>query len=102
MTPYVYVAPPVDTVGIPDETGKASVSVYPNPTCDRTTINSAEPLISARVTDMAGRSEEVKFDAVDGNGYSLDLTTRPQGAYFLTLTTASGHRHTVKLIKQSR
>lgn len=89
-------------VGIPDETGNASVSVYPNPTCDRTTINSTEPLISARVTDMAGRSEVVKLDAAGGNGYSLDLTTRPQGAYFLTLTTASGQGHTVKLIKQSR
>ena len=89
-------------VGIPDKTIKASVSVYPNPTCNRTTINSTEPLISARVTDMAGRSEVVKLNAEGGNSYSLDLTTRPQGAYFLTLTSASGQGHTVKLIKQSR
>ena len=89
-------------VGIADEKGNACVAVYPNPTYDRATINSTEPLISARVTDMAGRSEVVRLEAEGGNGYSLDLTSRPQGAYFLTLTTANGQVHTVKLIKQSR
>ena len=38
----------------------------------------------------------------DGPGqYTLDLTTRPQATYLLTLTTADGKQHTVRLLKQS-
>jgi len=38
----------------------------------------------------------------DGPGqYSLDLTSHPQATYLLFLTTADGHQHTVRLLKQS-
>ena len=32
---------------------------------------------------------------------TLDLTSRPQATYLLTLTTADGKQHTVRLLKQS-
>ncbi len=35
------------------------------------------------------------------NQYTLDLTSLPQATYLLTLTTADGRQHTLKLLKQS-
>jgi hypothetical protein len=66
------------------------------------TIASSETLTeTAWLTDLLGRREQVRLTA-DGPGrYSLDLTSRPQATYLLTLTTAAGKMHTVKLIKQS-
>lgn len=57
--------------------------------------------VTAILTDLTGRREEVHLTP-DGPGqYSLDLTSRPQATYLLTLTTADGKRHTVRLLKQS-
>jgi hypothetical protein len=76
--------------------------VYPNPFRQHVTIESSETLTeTAWLTDLLGRREQVRLTA-DGPGrYSLDLTSRPQATYLLTLTTAAGKMHTVKLIKQS-
>lgn len=57
--------------------------------------------VTAILTDLSGRREEVRLTP-DGPGqYSLDLTSRPQATYLLTLTTADGRQHTVRLLKQS-
>jgi len=130
MTPYVYVAPPIDTTGIDttgidttgidttgiDTTGigihefsilDSQFSIYPNPFRQRVTIECIEPLAeTAWLTDLTGRREQVCLQGVpaDNNGparYSLDLTSHPQAVYLLTLTTASGKTHTVRLLKQS-
>ena len=114
MTPYVYVAPPIDTTIVDTtviDTGDVRITVvgdegafvaYPNPFRQRVTIESCETLAeTAWLTDLTGRREQVRLLA-EGNGrYSLDLTARPQATYLLTLTTASGKTHTVKLMKQS-
>ena len=50
---------------------------------------------------MFGRREQVRLTAEGPGRYSLDLTDRPQAAYLLTLTTASGKTHTIRLLKQS-
>ena len=118
MTPYVYVAPPIDTthtdtstVSIPDFSSlNSQFSIYPNPTSGKVTITSPAPLVSAIVTDMMGRqvyTKTIKQSNIvyrtDGTpqAITIDLSHLPQGAYFLTLTTASGKSHTLKLIKQS-
>lgn len=78
-----------------------AVRVYPNPTTGKVTIQCPEPFATAWLIDMMGRREEVRLTP-DGSGqYSLDLTSRPQAAYLLTLTTADGKQHTVRLLKQS-
>lgn len=114
MTPYVYVAP-IDTTHN-DTTGigihefsilDSQFSIYPNPFRQRVTIECIEPLAeTAWLTDLTGRREQVCLQGVpaDNNGparYSLDLTSHPQAAYLLTLTTASGKTRTVRLLKQS-
>ena len=50
---------------------------------------------------MMGRTEQVAISANGQGRYTLDLTARPQAAYLLTLVTQDGHRHTVRLLKQS-
>ena len=74
------------------------VIVYPNPFKDKVSIQTMEEATAAWLTDMSGRREEVRLvPQVDGS-YVLDLATRPQGAYFLTLVTAS-RQHTLRLVK---
>ena len=76
-------------------------SIYPNPTYGKVTISTHESIVSAFLTDLSGRREEVRLTPTGFGQYTLDLTTRPQATYLLTLTTASGKTHTVRLLKQS-
>ena len=55
----------------------------------------------AWLTDMQGRREEVRLTPAGNGKYTLDLTSRPQATYLLTLTTATGKTHTIRLLKQS-
>ena len=110
MTPYV----PRDTTHTdPIDTGSVRITVvgdegafvaYPNPFRQKVTIEvqGGEPLTeTAWLTDLTGRRQQMRLTP-DGPGqYSLDLTSRPQATYLLTLTTASGKTHTVRLLKQS-
>ncbi len=111
MTPYVYVVP-IDTTHTDSiDTGDVRITVvgdegsfvvYPNPFRQRVTIESSESLSeTAWLTDLTGRREQVRLTAEGTGRYSLDLTARPQATYLLTLTTASGKPHTVRLLKQS-
>lgn len=76
------------------------LSVYPNPTSGKATISCTDTLISAYLTDILGRSEEVRLVPQDHCFYSIDLSTYPNATYLLTLVTADGRRHTVKLVKR--
>ncbi len=83
-------------------------TAYPNPFRQRVNIKienaelkAVNGRVTAMLTDITGRSEEVPL-ATQGDGqYVLDLTARPQASYYLTLTTADGCQHTVQLLKQS-
>ena len=110
LTPYT----PIDTTHTdPIDTGSVRITVvgdegafvaYPNPFRQKVTIEvqGGEPLAeTAWLTDLTGRREQVRLTAEGAGRYSLDLTSRPQAAYLLTLTTASGKTHTVRLLKQS-
>ncbi|MCQ2300063.1 MAG: T9SS type A sorting domain-containing protein [Bacteroidales bacterium] len=115
MTPYVY----NDTTGngggnggnggdtndvriVMAEDGNAFVA-YPNPFRQRVNIeySGQQPITAAYLTDIMGRTEQVELSATAPGRYTLDLTARPQAAYLLTLVTQDGHRHTVRLLKQS-
>lgn len=93
----------------PDSVGIATIettdfSLFPNPTTGKVTIqvqNSNFIIQHCYLTDLTGRREEVRLTLDGPNRYTLDLTSRPQDTYLLTLTTADGYQHTVKLIKQS-
>ncbi|MCR5821377.1 MAG: thiol protease/hemagglutinin PrtT [Bacteroidales bacterium] len=77
-----------------------NVVVYPNPTRGRVTVTSSEAVVVATVTDMAGRHDDVRVNAIGDGRYTFDISARPQGAYFLTITTTYGKQHTLRLIKQ--
>ncbi len=109
MTPYVHTGTG-DTgdvrINVADE--KETWVAYPNPFRQRVTIQvkSGELRVESGVatawlTDMQGRREEVALTPAGNGKYILDLTSRPQATYLLTLTTADGKTHTLRLLKQS-
>jgi hypothetical protein len=104
MSTYVYVEPPIDTsnvsILVPEE-GNGLV-VYPNPFHQRVNIKCNETITAAYITDMMGRREEVKLTAIGDGHYTLDLAGRPQAIYLLTLLTADGQQHTIRLIKRNK
>ena len=109
MTPYVYTGPQ-DTGDVRIkvvEDGNAFVA-YPNPFRQRVTIEIENSKLKiengvakAWLTDMQGRREEVRLTPAGNGKYTLDLTSHPQATYLLTLTTATGKTHTLRLLKQS-
>ena len=74
-------------------------------------IHSNKPLLDALrptiLTDLSGRREEVRLTPDAPGQYTLDLTSRSSartstgGPLLLTLTTADGRQHTIRLLKQS-
>ena len=109
LTPYVYDSTGHGGgIGITLVEGGNALVAYPNPFRQKVTIQVEggelkveRGAATAWLTDMSGRSEEVRLTP-DGPGrYSLDLTSRPQATYLLTLTTADGKQHTVRLLKQT-
>lgn len=103
MTSYIHTEDPGEVSITLVEDGNAFVA-YPNPFRQRINIKvqiSDFIIKNCYLTDLSGRREEVRLTP-DGPGqYSLDLTSRPQATYLLTLTTADGRQHTVRLLKQS-
>ena len=114
MTPYVHTEEPGEVSITLVEDGAALVA-YPNPFRQKVTIEvqGGEPLAeTAWLTDLTGHREQVRlipqghssnntFTQSHNQIYTLDLTSRPHATYLLTLTTASGKTHTVRLLKQS-
>lgn len=107
MTPYRALGDTGDVSIRLVEDGGAWTS-YPNPFRQRVNIQVqgadllvANGVATAVLTDLQGRREEVRLERVGAGHYVLDLTSRPQASYLLTLTTSSGKQHTLKLLKQS-
>ena len=117
MTPYVPTTDPIDTGEVSItlvEDGTALVA-YPNPFRQSVRIKvqggqlkEHNGTVTAILTDLTGRSEQVRLipsgEQKTESGervYTLDLSGRPQATYLLTLTTADGKQHTVRLLKQS-
>ena len=117
MTPYVS---PRDTgdVRITVVGDEGAIVAYPNPFRQRVTIRiengelrMENGVATAWLTDMQGRCEDVRLvpqghssnntlTQSSNQTYTLDLTSRPQATYLLTLTTADGKQHTLRLLKQ--
>jgi hypothetical protein len=107
MTPYVHTEEPGQVSITLVEDGAVLVP-YPNPFRQSVRIKvqggqlkEHNGIVTAILTDLSGRREEVRLTPIGSGQYSLDLTSRPQATYLLTLTTADGKQHTVRLLKQS-
>ena len=95
--------------GIDDiASGASGITLYPNPATSLVTIGSHQPLVAVTLTDMMGRRHDLHFTpagnfggytSTQSNNYTIDIAGHPQGAYFLILTTVTGQRHTMKLVK---
>ncbi len=120
-TPYVYVEPNDTTnhggggeVRITVVGDEGAFVAYPNPFRQRVNIGIENGdlriengVAKAWLTDMQGRREEVRLTPAGNGKYTLDLTSRGSartstgGPLLLTLTTATGKTHTIRLLKQS-
>ncbi len=110
-------SPYTGPLGIDNVSSYQPINVYPNPTHGKVTITSPEALAeTAWLTDLTGRREQVRLvpQGHSSNNtltqssnqiYSLDLSATQtfkqssNQAILLTLTTASGKTHTVRLLK---
>ena len=106
MTPYVYTGDTGNVRIVVAEGG--TWTSYPNPFRQRVHIQVESSKlkvengeVTAWLTDIQGRREEVRLQPDGPNRYVLDLTGRPQASYLLTLVTADGQQHTLRLLKQS-
>ena len=63
-------------------------------------LQSHDGVVTAWLTDMQGRREEVVLTPTGPDQYTLDLTSRPPAAYLLTVTTTDGRELTFRLMKQ--
>ena len=107
MTPYVHTGD-TGNVRIVLAENDSWIAAYPNPFRQRVVIQIENSklkiengIVTAILTDLTGRREEVRLTPIGSGQYSLDLTSRPQATYLLTLTTTDGKQHTVRLLKQS-
>ena len=107
MSPYVYTGDTGDMSIKLLEDGAALVA-YPNPfrqivriKVENGQLKEHNGTVTAILTDLTGRHEEVSITSTGNGQYVLDLTSRPQATYMLTLTTAGGKQHTMRLLKQS-
>ena len=78
-----------------NETNPSEYTLYPNPTEGQVTIE-ANGLRQIRVFNVTG--QEVRHQTVDDDRAIIDLSSEPQGCYFIELMTESGCT-TTKLIR---
>lgn len=107
MSTYIYTEDTGDVRITLVEDGTALVA-YPNPFRQSVRIKvqggqlkEHNGTVTAILTDLTGRHEQVRLSPDAPGQYTLDLTSRPQATYMLTLTTAGGKQHTMRLLKQS-
>ena len=75
------------TTGIGENGNSQEAILYPNPTQSKVIVE-AEGLRQVRVFNVMG--QEVLNQAVDGNRFTLDLSSQAQGCYFIETTTEQG------------
>ena len=97
---------PVDSIGTGVQNftkeDEGTFVAYPNPFDQQVFIqshNPDSPIQYCFLTDLLGRSEEVKPTAIGDGLYFLDFSDRLHAIYLLTVITEDGHRHTLRLIK---
>ena len=76
----------------------SAITLYPNPTNGVVHVSSPCAIESATLADLTGHRQDVRLRP-DGPGrYAIDLPSLPSAPYFLTLTTADGDTHTLRLV----
>ena len=63
-------------------------------------LPSHDGVVTAWLSDMQGRREEVVLSPTGPDRYTLDLTNRPPAVYLLTVTTDDGRELTFRLTRQ--
>jgi hypothetical protein len=89
-----------DSLGIHDCPSFASkINVFPNPTYREVVMETTEDILHAFLADMVGHEQPASLSSRGDGRYVFDLSSLPQGHYLLTIVTADGRRHSVRLTK---
>ena len=89
-----------DSLGIHDCPLFASkINVFPNPTYREVVMETTEDILHAFLADMVGHEQPASLSSRGDGRYVFDLSSLPQGHYLLTIVTADGRRHSVRLTK---
>jgi hypothetical protein len=83
-----------DFAGIQESSLLSSMNIYPNPTNGQLSVQLNMPVagnFEVRINDMLGRTlETVKEQNSLGGLYNIDLSSNPNGMYFVELITNQG------------
>jgi uncharacterized protein (DUF2141 family) len=67
-----------------------TISVFPNPTAGNITVQTSAKIISYEITGALGNTVLNPIYALNQSTINIDLTTMPQGIYFIKLNTPDG------------
>ncbi len=88
---------------VKDHQESALILAFPNPLNDRVRLNMTDniDLRSIRLMDVSGRAVQMSLQNLDVFTYTfeLDMTDHKSGVYFLSYSTLTGDKKTLKLIK---
>ena len=88
-----------DGLGTIDLSGDITLSIYPNPFREETTVDFGQKISSASITivDIYGKLIE-RYDLTDTDRYSIKRTNKASGVYFMEIEVNSQYLSTIKLI----
>jgi hypothetical protein len=87
----------LNCVGIPEMDNAESISVFPNPTRNITTITGLSVGTDVAVFNVVGQM--IISGNVGSDHFEVDLSNQPAGTYMVKLSNATGAK-TVKIVKQ--
>ncbi|WP_276132477.1 PKD domain-containing protein [Polluticoccus soli] len=85
------------TVGIDEVQVLDEITIYPNPVSNKLTINGAAGATAELYNVMGSKVYSGKLSV---DNAEISTASLPAGSYILQLTTADGHRKTIKLAKE--
>ncbi|WP_276132476.1 PKD domain-containing protein [Polluticoccus soli] len=85
------------TVGIDEVQVLDEITIYPNPVSNKLTINGAAGATAELYNVMGSKVYTGKLSV---DNAEISTASLPAGSYILQLTTADGHRKTIKLAKE--
>ncbi|GLB48744.1 T9SS type A sorting domain-containing protein [Neptunitalea lumnitzerae] len=97
LTPVEVIGICVDTPLTTPEFEQPTIRLYPNPTTDKVTIDSALNLTEYTITNLLGQTV-AKGTLIEGQK-EIDMQAYSLGTYIVHLTTTSGANYTYKIVK---
>ena len=90
---------PINPVGIVLQNKHPQIQIYPNPVCDKLTIESDEG-VEVSLTDLSGRTLSLQLHQITTKHYNTDVSHLSNGFYLIKVVSSNGEVRTKKLLKE--